>query len=258
MTTDLAALRGGLRCENGGKGVTPVLGEVSALCEALERHSGQFRGDESRRRASMSNLGDLAIHPDACQLFDPRQYPDRHRWNAEHGPFQRVFEPFDPDAELDWTPVWSMTDGQHRLLPTALPYYGVPAPASVRADSPGCAAGGSLEDAVLHGCLRLIERDAVSSCWYNRTRHPAVALETFGDQWIEDLVGGYAAMSRDVWVLDITADLEVPTMVALSRRLDKPAEDVIFGFGAHLDPRVALRRALTELNQLMPSWWTSR
>jgi ribosomal protein S12 methylthiotransferase accessory factor len=27
----------------------------------------------------------------------------------------------------------------------------------------------------------------------------------------------------------------------------------MFGFGAHLDPKVALRRALTELNQMMPS-----
>jgi ribosomal protein S12 methylthiotransferase accessory factor len=32
-----------------------------------------------------------------------------------------------------------------------------------------------------------------------------------------------------------------------------PREDIMFGFGAHLDPRIALRRALTELNQLIPS-----
>jgi ribosomal protein S12 methylthiotransferase accessory factor len=41
-------------------------------------------------------------------------------------------------------------------------------------------------------------------------------------------------------------------MVALSRRTDGGCEDIMFGFGAHLDPRVALRRALTEMNQLMP------
>jgi ribosomal protein S12 methylthiotransferase accessory factor len=42
-------------------------------------------------------------------------------------------------------------------------------------------------------------------------------------------------------------------MAALSRRTDGPREDVMFGFGAHLDPQVALIRALTEMNQLMPA-----
>jgi oxazoline/thiazoline synthase len=42
-------------------------------------------------------------------------------------------------------------------------------------------------------------------------------------------------------------------MAALSRRTDKPAEDIMFGFGCHFDPGIALRRALTELNQLLPA-----
>jgi ribosomal protein S12 methylthiotransferase accessory factor len=62
-------------------------------------------------------------------------------------------------------------------------------------------------------------------------------------------------------------------MAAISRRLGGPAEDITFGFGAHFNPRIALRRALTELGQLLPpatdgagygtadpslvSWWTS-
>jgi len=250
---ELAALRGGLRCENGGKGVTPLLAEVSALCESLERHSGQFRGDEARLIASRSSLGEIAISPADCQLFDPRQYLDRREWNASHGPFQSVCDPFDDGAELEWSPVWSMTSQVHRLLPTAMLYYGVPTNRSIRADSNGCAAGASLEDAVLQGCLELIERDAVSLWWYNRTDQPGVSLEAFGDDWVAEVVAGYAAMHREIWVLDVTADLGVPTMVAVSRRLDKAAEDIIFGFGAHLDPRIALRRALTEINQMMPT-----
>jgi bacteriocin biosynthesis cyclodehydratase domain-containing protein len=251
--SELAALRGGLRCENGGKGVTPLLGEVSALCESLERHSGHFRGDEARLRASSSALGGRAIDPASCQLFDPRQYQERRPWNTAHAPFQRVCEPFDNDAERDWSPVWSMTHQEHRLLPTAMLYYGVRGDGAVRADSNGCAAGASLEDAVLQGALELIERDAVSLWWYNRTSQPAVSLEAFGDDWTAQVVAGYAELNRQIWVLDVTADLAVPTMVAVSRRTDKPAEDIIFGFGAHLDPRVALRRALTEINQMMPS-----
>jgi ribosomal protein S12 methylthiotransferase accessory factor len=39
----------------------------------------------------------------------------------------------------------------------------------------------------------------------------------------------------------------------VSRRTSGPREDISLGFGAHLDPDVALRRALTELNQLLPA-----
>ncbi|MGH1553838.1 YcaO-like family protein [Streptomyces sp. L7] len=55
------------------------------------------------------------------------------------------------------------------------------------------------------------------------------------------------------WALDLTSDLGIPVVAALSRRTDKPAEDIVFGFGAHFDPEVALRRALTEMAQLLPA-----
>lgn len=88
--------------------------------------------------------------------------------------------------------------------------------------------------------------------WYNRIRRPAVDLDAFGDAWTDRVRAAYRRMRRDLWILDVTSDLGVPVMVALSRRTDKPCEDIMLGFGAHLDPRVAVRRALTELNQLLP------
>jgi ribosomal protein S12 methylthiotransferase accessory factor len=50
-------------------------------------------------------------------------------------------------------------------------------------------------------------------------------------------------------VLDVTSDFGIPTFAAISRRIDTTEEDIIYGFGAHLDPQVALIRSLTELNQ---------
>lgn len=246
-------LRTALRSENGGKGVTPLQAEVGALCEALERHSGHHDGDEDRVRASFRSLGGKAVHPDTCQLFHERQFADRARSNASHGPFQFVCEPFDEDAELDWTPVWSLTHGEHRLFPTALLYFGASGPPSLFPDSNGNAAGSTLEDAALQGMLEVVERDAVALWWYNRTRHPAVDLAASGDPWIAELRRAYAGLGREVWVLDVTADLGVPVFVALSRQTGGPREAIMLGFGAHLDPAVALRRALTELNQMMPA-----
>lgn len=252
--TGMAALRAGLRCENGGKGVSPLDAEVSALCEAAERFSGNFQGDELRIRGSYAELGEEAVHPNACMLFADRQYRDRAAWNAAHAAFQWVPEPFDETARVDWTPVWSLS-GRRRLLPTSYLYYGTPrdgAARGVRADSNGAAAGSSLEDAILQGALELVERDAVALWWYNRTPVPGVDLASFADPWLEEMSGNYAGIGRELWVLDVTSDLEIPVTVALSRRTDGPHEDIMFGFGAHLDPRIAVRRAVTELNQMLP------
>ncbi|MCT2581985.1 TOMM precursor leader peptide-binding protein [Actinophytocola gossypii] len=255
-TRSLDTLRATLRMENGGKGVTALEAEVGALCEAVERYSGTYQGDEQRIRGSLRSLGDSAIDPSTCQLFHDRQYRDRTGWNTTHSAFQHVCDPFDDEAELDWTPVWSMTGQTHRLLPTGMLYFGTPVesgPRFVQADSNGNAAGSSLEDATLQAMLELVERDAVALWWYNRTPMPGIDLGAFRDPWVDEVLAAYAGVGRAVWVLDVTSDLGIPAMAAVSGRTDGEREDIMFGFGAHLDPRVALRRALTELNQLMPA-----
>jgi bacteriocin biosynthesis cyclodehydratase domain-containing protein len=254
--TRMDVLRSSLRTENGGKGSTPLDAEVGALCEALERYSGSYEGDELRIRGSLTSLGSEAIHPNECMLFAEEQYASRVDWNPTHSPFNHVCEKFDPEATMDWTPLWSLTDGKRRLLPTGLLYFSAPtgkSGLSVRADSNGNAAGSSLEDAILQGLLELVERDAVALWWYNRTMAPAVDLAAFGDTWVNEQRRHYAKLNREVWVLDVTSDLGIPVMAAITRRSDSPREDIIFGFGAHPDPRVALRRALSELNQMLPA-----
>ncbi|MFF1923585.1 TOMM precursor leader peptide-binding protein [Streptomyces sp. NPDC058221] len=251
--TGLAAVRSGLRSHSSGKGATEAQATVSALCEAVERHSGYFQGDEPTVRASYREVADRAVHPDTVQLFHPRQYEDRARWNAEHSAAHRICEPFDEGAPVDWTPVWSLSEGRQRLVPTAMLYYDAPGDSRpFAATSNGSAAGSSREDAVVQGFLELVERDAVALWWYNRTRQPGVDLDAFADPWIRQTLDGHRELGRQLWVLDLTSDLGVPVFAALSRRTDRPAQDIALGFGAHFDPRIALRRAVAELNQMLP------
>ncbi|MEV7601806.1 TOMM precursor leader peptide-binding protein [Kitasatospora sp. NPDC089797] len=257
----MSELRASLRQESSGKGRTALDAKVSALCEAVERISGLWQGDETRIRGSLRSLGADAVHPGRCQLWDERQFADRDAANAGGHPFHQVADVFDPDAVLDWSPVWSLTRGRQLLFPTALLYYDVPdrpGRRMVRADSNGCAAGGTLEDAALQGLLELVERDAVALWWYNRTRQPAVDLDATADPWTAQVRQAHAELGREVWALDLTSDLGVPVVAALSRRTDRAREDIVFGFGAHLDPAIALSRALTEMNQLLPPVLTAR
>jgi ribosomal protein S12 methylthiotransferase accessory factor len=183
--------------------------------------------------------------------YSERQYAARQSHNGTGQKARWVPEPFLENIEIEWTPLASLSTEEPRYLPTSFCYYGYETsdPLFARADSNGCAAGSVFEEAVLHGILELIERDAVALWWYNRLRRPAVDLDGIDDLYVAGLVRQYDELRRELWVLDITSDIGVPTFAAISKRVDKQEEDIIYGFGAHLDPGNALVRALTELNQ---------
>ena len=254
-TRSLSSLRRSLRSKSAGKGSTREQSEVSALCEAVERYSGAFHGDEIRVRRRFAEFAQgEAIHPNDVQLFSEGQLDNATSINAKGHPYNIVPPRLDPDAESDWTPVWSLTRHRHRYLPTTV-LYGMSAeqrgPGDLIADSSGCAAGNTLEEAILQGFYELAERDAFAIWWYNRMQVPAVDLASFGDEYLASAADQYARYEREVWMLDVTADIGIPTFVALSRRVDAPTEDIIYGAGAHADPRIAALRAVCELNQCL-------
>ena len=252
----LSSLRRSLRSKSAGKGSTREQSEISALCEAVERHSGVYCGDEIRIRGRFAELAerDEAIHPNEAQLFSDDQLDNAESINAKGHPYNVVPARFDPEAEIDWTPVWSLTRQRHRYMPTSM-LYSMPAerrrPADPIADSNGCAAGNTLEEAILQGFYELVERDAFAIWWYNRLRMPAVDLSSFGDDYLASAPDYYARCERDLWTLDVTSDIGIPAFVALSRRPDAETEDIIYGAGAHADPRIAALRAICELNQCL-------
>jgi ribosomal protein S12 methylthiotransferase accessory factor len=256
MFDDLSALNQNIRGRSAGKGKTDSQARASALCEAIERYSGVFQGDEIRQKSSYQYLGDKAIHPNVCLNFSQTQYQNRKEWNANRsGWFQRVPEPFDQEREIEWTPVWSLTHQEFKYLPTAYCYYGYPKPEKPDcwADSNGCAAGNTIEEAILQGFMELVERDSVALWWYNRVKRPKVDLESFDEPYFQSLKHFYQTLHRELWVLDITSDLNIPTFAAITRRTDRAVEDIVLGFGSHFDPRLAIQRALTEVNQLLPA-----
>jgi len=252
---DREASGSGYRGTTAGKGQTPAGARASALGEALERLSGVFRGDEVRLRSSLDALGEDGIHPNTCMGFSQGQYAARADLNRRHS--RRCFlipVPFDPGRVIDWTPVWSLTRQCERYLPTSLCYYHAPVEGAptCRADSNGAAAGNSLEEAILQGLLELLERDSVAIWWYNRLRRPAIDLDACEGPWLRQVRAGYAAAARGLWVLDITADLGVPTYAAVSARRDTTEEEIFFGFGAHPVAMIALERAVAEASQFLP------
>ncbi|TAE54914.1 MAG: adenylate cyclase [Oscillatoriales cyanobacterium] len=252
--TSLRGLRNTLKHKSSGKGKTDSQSRASGLCEAVERYSGIFQGDEPRKRTTLAALGDLAIHPEQSLCFSDEQYANRDSLNAQAtAAHDWIPQQFDASQAIDWTPVWSLTEQTHKYLPTAMCYYHYPLPQAhrfCRGDSNGNAAGNTLEEAILQGFMELVERDGVALWWYNRLRRPAVDLTSFDEPYFVQLQQFYQENNRDLWVLDLTADLGIPTFVGVSNRKSERSERLILGFGAHLDPTIAIIRTLTEVNQI--------
>ena len=250
----LADLRSDLRNMSSGKGASDLQARASGLCEGLERYSGVFRGDEARRQASARRLGGAAVPLNSCLHFSDRQYRERDVWNARMSHYHFVPVPLDSDAEVAWTLVWSLTLREPRYLPTAFCYFSAPQPDGEPfciGDSNGNAAGNTIEEAVLQGFLELVERDAVALWWYNRVKRPGVDLESFADPYLDRVRTYLRETGREFWVIDLTSDLKIPVFASLSRETDGREERIVLGFGAHLDPHVALLRSVTEMNQML-------
>lgn len=244
----LAGLRRGLRSHSSGKGLSDAQARVSALAEHVERYSGIFQGDEPRVRASFEKLADDAIHPDACQLFSERQFR-----SAVRSADTRSLVParFDPSHVIDWTPVTSLTHGATRFVPTALLYYDAPDPDGFFVpDSNGAAAGNTLEEAVLQGLLELVERDAAGIWWYGRHARPSLDWRALDDPQIDAFVARLERTGREVWLLDLMTDIDIPVVAAVSRSITHSPEAPLIGLGCHLDAAIAVGRALSELGQM--------
>jgi oxazoline/thiazoline synthase len=245
-------LRAGLSGGSFGKGSTAEQGEASALMEAIERYSGIFQGDEIRvtRRFTDFPAGE-AILPNDVTLFSDGQYKRQHEpASGSHDPHSAPSR-FDPSAKVEWSPAWSLRDQRFKYLPTSLLYFFYRGPGAFNTDSNGCAAGNTIAEAIVQGFLELVERDAYAIWWYNRLQRAEVDVGQLDESYGRDLQAQLAEAGRRLWVLDVTSDLAIPTFVAITHWTQNGKENIEFGSGAHFDARIALLRALTELNQFL-------
>jgi bacteriocin biosynthesis cyclodehydratase domain-containing protein len=254
---DFAVLRENLVGRSGGNGLTRTDARVAALCEALERYSGIWQGEEEQVvNMSVAGVKDrrrtefVDLH--ACLGFSARQYEGRESWNARNqDPHHWVPAPLSDDLAIDWIHASSLLGGRPQLVPAAYCYFGHP---DLRhgfcgADSSGCAAGNTLTEALAFAMLELIERDAAAIWWFNRLRRPAIDLDRFALPLVEELRRKYKSERRTFWAIDLTTDLKVTVIAAISAKIDCQPQDIIFGLGAGFDPQSALQRALLEMDQ---------
>ncbi|MFT6985027.1 MAG: thiazole/oxazole-forming peptide maturase SagD family component [Psychromonas sp.] len=233
-----------------GKGVSHSQSQASALCEAIERYCAHYQGDEPLHLATKAQL-------------DKRYYDFQQLVPYSESQYQNFTDQAHPDAQLKqaacryndqavhWLPTWSLSENDHVYLPLTSCFANIPFDDQqfARWHSNGCAAGNTLEEAILQALFELIERDATAIWWYNRIERPEFDLRLIVPEHFA-LLNETLSPQHDFWVLDLTHDIGVPVMVAVGR--NKNTQGFSFGFGCHLQKELAAQRALTELCQLIP------
>ena len=217
-----------------GKGASGGQALASACMEFIERLAAKMRPEDALVEASYAEV--------KAEARDPRLF-----CLSSEGPF-------DPGRRIDWIWGYSLTRSQPVLVPANLVFFpyktGRDEKSIAWTDSNGLASGNNIEEAILHAVLEVVERDAVVIAEYNRL--PAAEIRRDArpagfSPLLEDLEAkgfscSFAAVPTDIPILVVSAFL---------RKMNDP-ENCAVAFGCHLDPSLAISRALTEAVQLLP------
>ena len=185
-----------------GVGETPLAALRACLGEAAELlASVETPGDRARMR-SFPPPG-AAADPALARLLAALPWPEGR-------------------METLWLPARRLTDGAEVWIPREIALRGPPGRRAFPPPWPlslGCGAGRTPEDAALRGLLELVERDAVALWWRGGRRARAIALEDPAQARAAALLARLRqdrAGARRSWLLDITTDLGVPVVAAVS------------------------------------------
>ncbi|MFO1057828.1 MAG: YcaO-like family protein [Dongiaceae bacterium] len=115
------------------------------------------------------------------------------------------------------------------------------------AGSNGLAAGPDRPAAERAAVLELVERDAVAIWWYGRIRRPGLPLAVLDEAGGARLRRWLARRERESWLLELTHDLGIPVVAALSAAPD--GSGIAYGFAAGTSLGTAALAAALEMLQ---------
>lgn len=228
------AQRGAVKV-HAGKGKEPLHAEVSAMMEAIERFCAEYRGD-SMEFSSWEDIGlNRAVDPNELILSRPLELGEKIHWSA----------------------AWDIMNDEQVYVPSNAVYHpydpmGMVAPL-FRSDTNGLASGNAMEEAILHGILEVVERDALSLAERNRSMGMRLRIEKEGPA--KEVLDKFTEHGIDIhlWLLD--GKTQLPTIAAAADdTVTKDPAMLVIGSGTHPDPEIAALRALTEVAQSRASY----
>lgn len=232
-----------------GKGAKKDQAKASAMMEGFERYSAekQKQDELNSKIASVQEMSsEKFVHPN--DLILSNEVKDLN---------------FEKENKIEWTLSTDIFTEEEYYIPSNAifhPYIppnpnprkdkNVDASAIFKGNTNGLASGNVLEEAALHGILEVIERDAWSIFELTKKNKKEIDIGTIENPLINSLLEKFEKESINIKLMDLTADINIPTIAATADDtiLQDPAL-LTLGVGTHLDPEIAVLRALTEVAQ---------
>jgi ribosomal protein S12 methylthiotransferase accessory factor len=225
-----------------GKGISETNARISAIMESFERCLAEQ--PEVSINLSGVELNTERIngtYESLCESY-PTLYPDA----------LLLPQPVAELTNLEWVMGHDLMNDVEVLVPANAvfhPYDPQNGTKLFRSNTNGLASGNTIEEAVLHGLLEVIERDELSIAEYTRNPGTEIVLtESDGMNFKLKRKLEEAGILVKIWLLD--SDIEIPTVVvALDDTVLKDPALLVMGAGAYLSPEIAVSRAITEAAQ---------
>ncbi len=223
-----------------GKGIADIDAKASAVMEALERACAE-RPHLPVRSASAD---EILRAGESCDPLDDLVA-------IGHQPMDRA-------CRLDWVAGQDLMDGGVVWVPFEAVLLDFTRPSHFWQSSDGLASGNTEREAIFHGLLERIERDADTLWSLGRMEQQAetcFSCADLGDPVASALADRIERAGFRLQLFDMTSDLGVPTISALmspaeaSERRSLRYIDVTMGSGTHPIAYRAALRAMTEAVQ---------
>ena len=222
----------------GGKGISKDHAKASAMMEGFERYSAEKQDSDD---TVIANLDEIAkkgnyIDPKSLNLGQNLEKQDLSEF------------------KLEWNLACDIISGEEYYVPSNAVYHPYVHEDSIdglfKSNTNGLASGNVLDEAILHGMFEVIERDAWSIFELTHKNYAQIDLDTIESDVVNETIDKFESEGIKIKLMDFTADINVPTIAASADdTVSKDAGLLTLGMGTHLDPEVAVLRALTEVAQ---------
>ena len=222
----------------GGKGISVEHAKASAMMEGFERYSAE-KQDENTLTGTVPEISSKGNIINIESLNLPKDFKKE---NID-------------SLNLEWNICHDLISGDDYYVPSNAIYH----PYTVeensirnlfKSNTNGLASGNSLEEAILHGIFEVIERDAWSIFELTHKNSKQIDLDSIESDVVNEALSKFSENEINIKLMDLTADINVPTIAASADdTLLKDSGLLTLGIGTHLDPEVAILRALTEVAQ---------
>jgi len=222
-----------------GKGATEIQARISAIMESVERCFAEIP-------ETNVDFKDKTVETDRVV----KTYEDLEGTSAIDPETLLLPEPITPGTRIEWMSGWDILNDCEVLVPTNAIYHPyIRGMFLFRSNTSGLASGNTIEEAIVHGLLEVIERDAISIAEYSRNVGTEIILQE-DDGAVYDLKSKFESNGIPVklWLLPSITGIPV-VVAALDDTITKDPTMLVMGAGAHLSAEHAIFRALTEAAQ---------